>query len=210
MAVRFDHHALETSAMIAGFTQGPGRAKLRFAEAVRREFEFLERIFGFRCTEESPTFVRYESDYVFVNVFHGRGSFEIGIELGIRSQPTIHFRLPEILAGLAPGYTGERMFQASTAPAVAKCVARLARIVDDHCSAALAGDRFALRAVENAAGVESERVTLQYQYGAIIDRADHAWEAGEREKAALLYASAERALDETRRRRLSYMRAKSR
>ena len=77
-----------------------------------------------------------------------------------------------------------------------------------HCSAALSGDRFALRRVEAVAKADAEEATTRGQYSATIASADRAWEAKDREKAAELYAAAEPALDATRRRRLDYVRRK--
>lgn len=57
------------------------RATLAFPEAVRSEFGFLPR-HRFRCVHTEPTFVRYESDKIFVNIYHGRSSYELGIEVG--------------------------------------------------------------------------------------------------------------------------------
>lgn len=49
-------------------------------------FDFL-RAYGLKPVEEDVTFVRYESDAMFVNVYHGRGSFEIGVEIGRLDRP---------------------------------------------------------------------------------------------------------------------------
>jgi len=57
------------------------RATLAFAEAVCSEFGFLPR-HQFRCVRTEPTLVRYESDKIFVNIYHGRSSYELGIEVG--------------------------------------------------------------------------------------------------------------------------------
>jgi hypothetical protein len=146
--------------------------------------------------------VRYESDRFFFNVFHGRGSYEIGVELGSLSKPEVHYRLPSIVAGLAPSHIGRTVFQASSRQAVASSVAEVARILRVHCGAALAGDAKALRLVQQADKAESERVTLKAQFGAIIARADQAWEIKDLPLATRLYQKAQPALDEARSRRL--------
>lgn len=58
------------------------RVDLRFPEMVQKYFAFLEAR-NFRCVKTLMTFVRFESPSLFVNVYHGRSSFEIGAELGI-------------------------------------------------------------------------------------------------------------------------------
>lgn len=192
--------------MIAKFTTGAERHRLGFAEAVIGEFAFLESTFGFHQVEQGPTFVRYESDRLFLNVFHGRGSYEIGVELGRLSNPESYYRLPSLVAGLAPTYTGRTVFQASSRRAVNLCVAETARILREHCGAALAGEASALQTVEREAVAASERVTLQARFGAIVDRADRAWESKDLSLTMELYQRAEPALNDTRRRRLDYLR----
>jgi hypothetical protein len=60
-------------------------SRLGFAEAVLANFEFL-RSYELRRVENDSTFVRFESEAVFVNVYHGRASFEIGVEVGLKSR----------------------------------------------------------------------------------------------------------------------------
>jgi hypothetical protein len=59
------------------------RSKLRFAEEVQVAFDFLTTDHNFRCVSVEPTFVRYESDRVFINIYHGRSSYELGTEIGL-------------------------------------------------------------------------------------------------------------------------------
>ncbi len=191
--------------MIARFSEGRNRDQLGFAEAVMREFVFLEASYGFRRIKEVTTYVRYESEFLFLNVFHGRGSYEIGVELGRLSDPAVHYRLPSLIVGLAPGYSGRTVFQASERRAVENCVAQVAHALRTHCGAALSGDAEALRLVEKVATAESERETLQAQFGAIIERADQAWEAKNLRLATDLYQQADPALNGTRGRRLKYL-----
>lgn len=60
---------------------GPERHQLGFAAAVSRDFSFLLDL-GFRCVETSVTFARFESKRRIVQVFHGRASYELGVEIG--------------------------------------------------------------------------------------------------------------------------------
>jgi hypothetical protein len=57
------------------------RDQFNFIEVVRSEFSWLTK-YGFRCTKASATFVRYESATTFLNIYHGRSSYEIGAEYG--------------------------------------------------------------------------------------------------------------------------------
>ncbi len=60
----------------------PDRWQLGFPQAVEATFGFLVSKLGFRLVEAQTTLVRYESDHTFVNVFHGRSSYELGVEIG--------------------------------------------------------------------------------------------------------------------------------
>lgn len=57
------------------------RADLYFPELVHKHFHFLG-VQGFRCVKQDVTFVRFESSVLFVNIYHGRRSYEIGLEFG--------------------------------------------------------------------------------------------------------------------------------
>ena len=75
----------------------PERAKLGFREAVLSSFKFLNDV-GFRPVEQEMTLVRYESPEVFVNVYHGRASFELGVEIGRLKEPNDKLTLYDIVA----------------------------------------------------------------------------------------------------------------
>lgn len=191
--------------MIARFTPGADRARLGFAEAVRKDFRFLEVEYGFHVVCEDVTFVRYESERLFVNGFHGRGSFEIGVEVGRLLDLSTHYRLPDLIQALAPD-AGSMFFQASDPEAVAACVHRAAQALRTHCAPILKGDDDAFRRVADVAAAKARALTLQAQYGAVIDSADRAWDSKDLSEALKLYAKAEPALDEARKRRLEYLR----
>jgi len=55
----------------------PDRCNLYFARKVKEAFLFLTDE-GFMEVEALPTLVRYRKDYVEVDVYHGRQSYEIG------------------------------------------------------------------------------------------------------------------------------------
>ena len=97
---------------------GKNRWQLGFKDAVLLSFGFL-RTYGLKPVEEDVTLVRYESDAVFVNVYYGRGSFEIGVEIGRLDRPE-KYGLDYIVswagkqAWEAEGFGRVTMFQAST------------------------------------------------------------------------------------------------
>jgi len=64
----------------------PDRRSLGFVDAVRSAFGFLVADLGFDVADTDVTRVRYESDRMFVHVYHGRRSYAIGIEVGNRHE----------------------------------------------------------------------------------------------------------------------------
>jgi len=71
------------------------RSFLRFADEVKREFAFLDS-HKFRCVRAEMTFVRFESPPCAINIYHGRRSYEIGLEVEF-SQSNDTYSFSEIM-----------------------------------------------------------------------------------------------------------------
>lgn len=106
-----------------------GRAYLGFVPTVRSQFAFL-RDLGFHERTAQATFVRFEARDVFIEIYHGRRSYELGVEIG-RSvdvdgeEVEQKFHISDILPILA----SERRYRPTTArdrEPVARFVAELA------------------------------------------------------------------------------------
>ena len=72
------------------------RSILRFAEAVKSSFSFLEAV-GFCCVRSEATFVRFESEKMNIKIYHGRRSYEIDLEVEPAQSPAESYPLREIL-----------------------------------------------------------------------------------------------------------------
>ena len=162
-------------------TPGPGRARLGFAEAVEASFAFLVSEFGFRVVDERSTFVRYESDRAFVNVFHGRGSYELGVEIGrwiVVDDARVEERFPlgDVIAldhdRAAIGY---RSFATTEKEPLARFLAQLAEWTHRFAPRVLEGDV----ATFDRLRVESAHRSQALQEGWRAERlraaADEAW-----------------------------------
>lgn len=111
------------------------RSLLRFAEEVKDHFSFLETL-GFRCARSEVTFVRFESPWVSINVYHGRRSFEIGLEIESALSPTDAYSASEILRLVDPKQAEHyRNYATHTAQGVAEGVRQLAELFQ-RCIAA--------------------------------------------------------------------------
>jgi len=94
---------------------GLDREELGFLVEPRRRFGFLLEQ-GFKEVNAEPTYLRFERDGRFVEVFHGRASYELGVEFGrwVRVDEDVveqKFHLVDVLPVLAPS----ARFVASTA-----------------------------------------------------------------------------------------------
>lgn len=182
---------------------GCGEGRLGFARLAQRAFDFLLPL-GFEVVRKEGTFLRFESPTVFVNVYHGRFSYQVGLELG-RVESGEMYSLHELLAAIAPGEVKRARCQTTDSRVLDRCLSAIAEIVDRECRPLLAGDASAFDSLRAAIAPARTAVTLKAQFGALLDRADRAWEAKDFREALDLYRKAEPALDQARRRRLQYM-----
>lgn len=144
-------------------------SRLGFADLALKAFGFLLQA-GFRVVRRDSTHVRFESDAVFIKLYHGRSSYHVGLELGRLDRQEI-YSLHEVLASVGPEHVNKARCHATTAEVLEQCLTAIAQVLDASCRRLLAGEAIAFEALREAA---------------------------------------EPALDETRRRRLAYLRAQPR
>lgn len=121
------------------------RASLGFSEATISAFNFLVEDFAFTCVRKDVTIARFESNSTFVNVYHGRVSFELNVEIGELTiggvLPENPFTIEEILHLVNPKEAvNYRPFQVHTVESVKKFVSDLANLVKQYATPALIGD----------------------------------------------------------------------
>ncbi len=167
------------------------RRDLGFAQAANREFEFVQATFGLVPGSSEPTVVRYVGKGLFLDVWHGRQSYELGLDLGRTGQPeevANPYHMADLLAvsGDESGSAAYRNFAAVTREAVAKGLARLSSDLQKYGREALDGhapvfERMAelrsARAHDYAAAVHEVQVRAKIQ---------EAWEAHDYQRTASL------------------------
>jgi hypothetical protein len=183
---------------------GGGAGRMGFVDLVLDAFAFLLRL-GFVVARRESTLVRFEGGKVFINVYHGRSSFQVGLELGLLPSGEI-YSLHELLTALAPTDIERARYQTTDPVVLARCLASIAETIARNCGVLLAGDRDAFEKLRSAVSPLRQAATLQAEFGAIIDRADRAWDSKDFSEAAANYEKGANALDETRMRRLEYLR----
>ena len=159
---------------------GPDRAQLGFATAASEEFGFLLDL-GFRLAELSDTLACYQTERRLVRVFHGRGSYELGVEVGrwieidgvSREQA---FSLHDVVAlRNDPADVGFGGTSATSAASVRSFLGRLAGWTREFALPLLVDgdDLFDQLSAHNAARADAEREELRASQ--LRSRADEGW-----------------------------------
>jgi hypothetical protein len=150
------------------------RSVLRFAEKVKDRFSFLETL-GFRHVRSEPTFVRFESPRANVNVYHGRRSFEIGLEI---ESATDAYSFSEILR-LVDREQGEqyRNYGTHTAQGVAEGVAKLAELFQRCIAAGILNDKQLFARLKVQRGELARNYALETQMEQARRKSEAAWRA---------------------------------
>jgi hypothetical protein len=104
------------------------RALLEFAPTVERIFSFLSD-YGFRHAASEPTLVRYEGNGRYIDIFHGRRSYVLGVHIGLLDDPDAKFSLPEIAWAFGDRYYE---FAGRTKESLAAAVEKLAAEVSKY------------------------------------------------------------------------------
>jgi hypothetical protein len=186
----------------------PQRAGLGFKDSVLTSFKFLTDL-GLHPVDEKATFVRYESSEVFVNVYHGRASFELGVEIGRVKEPNeAQLTIPEIVAWAGADKTEGRgnhvMFQVSSPEGVREFVPKLADLVQKYAMPFIKGDATAYREALQARSRAADDYVKQVNLKQMRSKTDAAWQAKDYARVTELYSQMRSELSEIESKRLAY------
>lgn len=158
---------------------GAAREQFGFLDAARARFGFLLDL-GFKEAIAEPTYVRFERAEMFVEVFHGRASYELGVEFGrwVRVEGDVveqRFHLVDVLPVLVPGVS----FTARTATSNDQVV----RFVEELAGAAkLAAEHLERRGadafdrISEGVAARSDAYLDGLRAARLRKRADDAWQ----------------------------------
>ncbi len=165
------------------------RVKLEFSKSVLSDFLFLVEEYGFSCISSEKTYVRYESDKVFVNIFHGRVSFEIGLQVGLlSSESSTGYGLGSVIAFTDPELGNKyRRYMTSTQEGVKKGVREIAKLLKTYGDKALRGDSAMFQWLND----DVEKYWAEREAAQIRPKAIEAFRAKDYSKAFDLYKSIE-------------------
>lgn len=156
------------------------RESFGFKEKVLSEFEFLVRNYGYSCVQANPTFVRFESKKVFVNVYHGRSSYILGFEIGLLGDKIhgqeLKITLDSILRAKDVSLgTKSIILQASTEPSLNKCVKQLAGVIRENITEELLGKDDALTELFTVQERISDNYLRDMDLGYLRNKVASAW-----------------------------------
>jgi hypothetical protein len=186
----------------------PERARLGFEQAVLSGFKSLED-FGLRPVEREITLVRYESSDVFVNVYHGRTSFELGVEIGLLREPDgDKLNITDIItwAGVAEdeGFGQHVMFQVSSPEGVSEFVPKLARLVCAYGIPFLKGDATAYQQAREMRARVAAGYVKDIGLRGLRRKAEAAWRAKDYAQVVEIYGPIYCELSEVEAKKLAY------
>lgn len=195
------------------FEPGRHRELLGFEGDVLESFQFLTTEFGFKVVRQNPTFVRYESQRAFANIYHGRGSYELGFEVGLLPSPgerENNFTLHEIiLLQQAEAQTGYTFYQASTRERVKEWLPKLAQLVRDYAGPALNGDAGTFSALSELRKRNSDQFLLDMELSRARTNAENAWSHQDFQKFVSIMEPLESHLSPAERKKLSIAKRKA-
>lgn len=189
---------------------GPERARFRFVGEALSNFDFLLTNFGFKCVTQELTFVRLESATVFVNLFHGRGSHELGFEVGLHTRATSlkheeAFSLYEIIVlNNAQKETQYSFYWAGTPELVKERMPMLADLVRRYAMPAIAGDQTIFEKLGALRHEASRKLERDSELRWVRPKAEEAWHAKDFKKVVELYQSVVQYLTPAELKKLDY------
>ena len=187
MDLRFEDKPVDASRIVimnADESIDLKRAQLGFVDIVRQSFAFLA-VLGFSETEALPTIVRYRKGGLALNVYHGRQSYEIGLEVGHTDEL---FSMEAIIRLTDPVVAEElRNPVATTSGALAAGIEHLADLLRRYGERALQDDPEFFADLRRQRQVCAEILELDVLERQIRPKAATAFQQGRYGEAAELY-----------------------
>jgi hypothetical protein len=192
------------------FTPGKDRWNLGFKEAVWANFQFLQD-YGLTLVQSEVTYVRYDSPKVFVNVYHGRGSYELNVEIGRHEglRKDSPFSLDAVLGWKrAPERkllnTEVPLFHAKNFESVQELVPKMATLFKKYADPLLKADEESFMSFDNYCTLESHRLGQRFAAGTTRWKADSAFKRKDWKQVIELYHLIGKDLSQTEQAELAY------
>lgn len=179
------------------------RQRLNFPHVVIEHFDFLCDE-GFSLFESTPTIVRYRKDDLQVNIFHGRRSYEIVMEIGQGSE---FYSLAALIRLKDQERADEfRYYITATPDGVMAGVQQLAELVKQYGQNALRGDPLTFAALTEQRVQMARELELDSLAAQIRPKAAAAFRGRNYREAAALYEKIRPCLSSTELKKLKLAR----
>jgi len=165
------------------------RSFLRFKEEVMRQFQFLEAL-GFQCTAAESTIVSYESSTMVINIFHGRQSYEIGLEIALISKLDKFYSIFEILQLVdARRFRDYRNYMTHSEEGIVDGVRRLAELFRECLDSGILADAEIFSKLEEVCGGLTRDYWLKAELAHAREIASDAWAKGDFQRFVNTFSS---------------------
>lgn len=180
------------------------RRDLHFPEATEANFGFLSGR-GFSRVQDEETFVRFQSDRAYVNVYHGRKSFEVGLEIGSLQSAETPYSMSEIIRLVEANRADEyRNYSARSAEGVAEAVRQLAALCRRYVDAGLLDDPKLFERLRMGRETWKQGFALEVNLTQMRRRLEVAWHAKNYAEVVELLQPRREALTPTELQKLEY------
>lgn len=184
--------------------QGPeltaARKALGFTSLVLEEGEFLVKQFGFKCTKTLPTLVVFGHRRSQVTFFHGRSSYQLGVEFELRGSSTLEgekLSLEDIVSFKGQA-ANAATFQASSRTDLVAGIKRVMSLLKSYAIPLLKGDEAEFHEIVAHQHERSRQYTLSIKDRQVRVRAEAAWKAKRFEDVIAAYEDLEDRLTPSR------------
>jgi hypothetical protein len=182
------------------------RSALGFNKCVKKYFNYLLSEYGYIIAKEEVTLVSFKRNKMEITIYHGRQSYEIGMEITFSDGKMA--TLYEILKVMAPEDSKKIVKMASNKKTVEISLLEISCIFKARCGDLLR-DKLDENRIFKKISDNRKKYSSVYQYGALKDKAEIAWQNKNYPEAKEIYMSISDHLDEKERRRLAYLKLKT-
>lgn len=187
-----------------------GREHLGFLRAAKAAFQFLEG-YGFRIAREETTLLAYHGPLGSITIFHGRSSYEIGIELRSGNIDDDNFYHVGTLIALTDSEESVKYYHpaASTPESVQRFVNGQAQILRTYGQRIFSGDVTIWAELEKAQRERSREYWAEMNFKGVAEKADEAFRERRYDEVVRVLSEFESRLTSSQKKKLEYARTHS-
>jgi hypothetical protein len=190
------------------------RARLGFRQEALAVFSFLTTDYDFRCIQADLHMLTYESEALFVLVYHDPLSYEVGVDLGklgAGSKMKRSFPLVELMRLETPRRAEDLRYPAVVKPdQMRPALVNLAELLKAYGERVLGGDLSVLKQVRRERARLERELARASRLNQVRPRARAAFREEDYSRAASLHESMEDDLSPAESRMLEYSKKRSR